>query len=197
MPYVYRRPFDYPQHRQAFNVWAMQGLFEGTAPALALTAHQATVSSTAGSGTQYSRSVRYSAQGVYRRRWSHAELRAKIYLIYTDADAIDASRPVAGWTGYKAAVQLGSNPGATVAADDATGAFTTYDAGIEGGRRDPYELGRGLFVGHVAALTRTAGLGQSRTGHVSATASGTYQPGSTRVRRTRVVSRTNQIVKAK
>lgn len=197
MPYVYRRPFDYPQHRQAFNVWAMQGLLEGTAPALSLTAHQATVTSTAGAGSQYSRATRYGTDGVFRRRWPHAQMRAKVFLIYTDADAIDASRPVVGFTGHAATVQLGANPGAAVAADDASGAFTTHDATVQGGRRDPYELGRGTLTGHAATLTRTAGLGPSRTGAVSAKPSGTYQSGSTRAPRRRVVSTTNLITRAK
>jgi hypothetical protein len=195
--HIYRRPFDFPQHRQAFNVWAMAGLTEGNLGTLTSATYAATVTSSAGTGTQYSRSVRYSAQGIYRPRWPHAEKRSKIYLIYTDADAIDAARPVAGFTASRATVQLGSNPGAGIGADDASAAFTTFDAAIEAGRRDPFEVGRAFFAGQAATVTGTAGLGQSREGATQAKSSGTYTPGSTRAGRKRVASLTNRITRAK
>lgn len=196
MPYVYRRPFDYPQHRQAFNVWAMGGLVEAVAATGAFTAFQATITATS-STDQYSRATRFSTQGVYRKRWPFAEHNARIVLIYKDADAIDAVQGAGTFTTFRAAVQVGANPGATISATLETGAFGTFTATLEGGRRDPLGYGAGTLIGFPASVTRTAGLGQSRTGAVSAKPSGTYQPGSTRAPRRRVVSRTNQIVKAK
>lgn len=196
MPSIYRRPFDYPQHRQAFNVWAMGGLVEGVAEAAAFTAHAASITATTVTD-RYSRSVRYATQGVYRRRWPHAEHQARIILIYTDADAIDAERAQGVFTAHAATVRVGSASGATVAAESVSVGFETYDAAIEGGRRDPLSDAIGQLATFTAALTRTAGLGQSRIGHVGGTASGTYQPGSTRGPRRRVVSTTNRITKAK
>lgn len=196
MPYVYRRPFDYPQHRQAFNVWAMQGLIEGTTAAGAFTAHAATVTATS-STDKYSRSVRYAAQGIFRRRWPHAEHNARIVLIYKDADAIDAAQGAGTFTTFRAAVQVGANPGAAISATLETGAFGTFTATLEGGRRDPLNVGLGSLVTHSATLVRTEGLGESRVGATSAKPSGTYQSGSTRAPRRRIVSTTNQIVRAK
>ena len=196
MPYVYRRPFDYPQHRQAFNVWAMGGLVEAVAATGAFTAFPATVTATS-STDQYSRATRFSTQGVYRKRWPFAEHNARIVLIYKDADAIDAQLGSAAFTTFRAAVQVGSSSGVSLNGVTDTAAFGTFTATLEGGRRDPLGLGLTLLSTYAASVTRTAGLGQSRTGAVSAKASGTYQPGSTRAPRRRVVSRTNQIVKAK
>lgn len=196
MPSIYRRPFDYPQHAQAFNVWAMGGLVEGVAATGAFTAHQATVSATTATD-KYSRSVRYAAQGVFRRRWPHAEHQARIVLIYADADAIDAERAQGAFTGHAATVRLGSTAGATVAAEAVSAGLTTYGAAIEGGRRDPLADAIGQLATYTASLTRTAGLGESRVGATSAKPSGTYQPGSIRAPRRRVASTTNQIVRAK
>lgn len=196
MPYVYRRPFDYPQHRQAFNVWAMQGLTEATLGAGAFSTFSATVSATTATD-KYSRSVRFSAQGVFRRRWPFAEHNAKIVLIYADADAINAAQGAGALATFTARVQLGAAQGASLTATLATDAFATYAATVTGGRRDPYSVGNGVLVTHQATLTRTAGLGPSRTGAVSAKPSGTYQAGSTRAPRRRVVSTTNLITRAK
>lgn len=196
MAYVYRRPFDVPQHRQAFNVWAMAGLTEGNLGAGTFSTFSASISSTA-SLDRNSRGTRFPTQGVFRRRWPYAEHQARIVLFYTDADAVDALRGGASFTGLQATVQLGSTSGAAIAADAAEAGFATYTGAIEGGRRDPYALAVGAFTGLQASLQRTAGLGQSRTGATQAKASGTYQPGSTRVRPGRVVSITNRITRAK
>lgn len=196
MPYVYRRPFDYPQHRQAFNVWAMQGLTEATLGTGAFATFPATVSATTATD-KYSRSVRFSAQGVFRRRWPFAEHNAKIVLIYADADAINAAQGAGTLATFTARVQLGAAQGASLTATLAADAFATYAATVTGGRRDPYSVGNGVLVTYQATLTRTAGLGPSRTGAVSAKPSGTYQPGSTRAPRRRVVSTTNLITRAK
>ena len=197
MPYTYRRPFDYPQHRHAFNVWAMQGLVEGVKAAGAFTGHAATITSAGATGDRLARGTRFAAAPIYRRRWPYAEHQARIILIYTDADAISAETGRGAFTGHIAAVQVGVASGATVGAGSVSVGLTTYDATIEGDRRDPLADAIGQLATYQALLTRTAGLGQSRTGATQAKASGTYVPGSTRVGRKRVASLTNRITRAK
>lgn len=197
MPHVYRRPFDYPQHRQAFNVWAMQGLVEGVTATGAFTGHGATITSAGTAGDRLARGTRFAAAPIYRRRWPYAEHQARIILIYVDADAIDAIAAQGAFTAYAAAVQVGGASGATIGAKSVSVGFATYDATIEGGRRDPLSDAIGQLSTYQASLIRAAGLGQSRTGATQAKASGTYVPGSTRQPRRRVASLTNRITRAK
>ena len=182
MRHIYRRPFDYPQHRQEFNLWAMQGLVEGQLGSSAFGTFAATITSAAPASSQLSRSTRFSSQGVYRNRWPYAQHQARLILTYKDADAVDAERAGASFAALAAAVQLGNASGATIDAGVATGTFATFDATITGGRRDPVEDAVGSLQAYVAEVTRTAGLGVSRSGHVSATSTGPYTRGSGRGR---------------
>ena len=182
MRHIYRRPFDYPQHRQEFNLWAMQGLVEGQLGSSAFGTFAATITSAAPVSSQLSRSMRYSSAGVFRNRWPYAQHQARLILTYKDADAVDAERAGAAFAAFIAAVQLGSTSGATIDAGVATGTFATFDATITGGRRDPVEDAVGSLQTYVAEVTRTAGLGVSRSGHVSVASTGPYTRGSSRGR---------------
>lgn len=198
MPYVYRRPFDYPQHRQAFNLWYLAGAIEATGTSAAFTTYAASVTSST-AAEQYSRSVRFASRGVYRRRWPYAVQQTRINLFYTDATEI-ASIPTAGaFTANAARVQLGSTAGATIIAGTASDAFTTYVATVQGGRRDPLEDGVGSFTAYPADVTATHGLGESKVGTVPAKGSGNYAPGRINVkgRSGRKFSPTRELVRRK
>lgn len=177
MPYVYRRPFDYPQHRQAFNLWQIAANQQAATASASFTTFAATLTVTAGEDTQYSRSVRFSTQGIYRRRWSYAVERSKINLFYTDAQEIFPAAISGAFTTYAARVQLGAVSGSTVDAEAASAALTTYPATVTGGRRDPLSDDVGTFTAYPAAITGTRGLGESRVGQVPAKGSGNYIPG--------------------
>lgn len=182
MRHIYRRPFDYSQHRQEFNLWALQAQLEAGTATASLTTYGATITGTAPIPTQLSRSMRFGTAGVYRNRWPFAQHHARVYLIYKDSDAVDAERALNAFATYSATVQLGSTSGATISAAVATGTFATFGATITGGRRDPVEDAVGSLQTYVAGVTRTAGLGVSRTGHVSVSSTGPYTRGSGRGR---------------
>lgn len=182
MRHIYRRPFDYPQHRQEFNLWALQASVDAGSASVALTGHLATITASAGVAEGLSRSMRFSSAGVYRNRWPYAQHHARVYLTYKDSDAVDAERAVGAFTTYAVTIRVGSAAGATVDAGVATATFTGHDATISGGRRDPVEDAVGSLQTYVAEVTRTAGLGVSRTGHVSVSSTGAYTRGSSRGR---------------
>lgn len=198
MPYVYRRPFDYPQHRQAFNLWYLAGAVEASSASAAFTTYPASVTSSV-AAEQYSRAVRFSAQGIYRRRWPYAVQQTRINLFYTDAVEIQAIGTAGAFVAYSSRVQLGSTAGATISAEDGTGAFTTYTAAITGGRRDPLSDDVGTFTTYPAVMTATYGLGESKVGTVPAKGSGNYSPGrvSVKGRSGRKLSPTREIVRRK
>lgn len=183
MPYVYRRPFDYPQHRQAFNHWQLASSIEVAAAAAAFTTYPATITSAGVETTQYSRVTRFAIAGIYRNRWPYAVQRSRINLFYTDAVEIQAQSTSADFTTYAADVRIGASSGGTITVGRQDLGFTTYGATITGARRDPLNDAEGTFTTHRATLTRTEGLGVSREGHVAASASGTYTGGTTRVQR--------------
>lgn len=176
MPYVYRRPFDYPQHRQAFNLWQLAGAIEATTATASFTTYPASVSSTA-VAEQSSRSVRFASQGIFRRRWPYAVQQTRINLFYTDAVEIQATQATADFTTYAADVRLGSSSGATIDADLATAGFTSYTAEVLGGRRDPISDAIGEFTTYPTTITATYGLGESVIGQVPAKGSANYTPG--------------------
>jgi hypothetical protein len=176
VPYVYRRPFDYPQHRQAFNLWYLAGAIEATGASAAFTTYAAAISSSTAS-EQSSRSVRFSSQGVFRRRWPYAVQHSRINLFYTDAVDIAGVATSGAFATYAARVQLGSVGGSTITAVVATETLTTYPAAITGGRRDPLSDDVGAFTTYPATLTRSSGLGESRVGQVPAKGSQNYTPG--------------------
>lgn len=182
MRHIYRRPFDYPQHRQEFNLWALQASVDAGSASVALTGHSATITASAGVAESLSRSMRYSSAGVFRNRWPYAQYFARIQITYKDSDAVDAERALNAFATYSATVQLGSTSGATISAGVATGTFATFGATITGGRRDPVEDAVGSLQTYVAEVTRIAGLGVSRTGHVSVSSTGPYTRGSGRGR---------------
>ena len=182
MRHIYRRPFDYPQHRQEFNLWALLASVDAGSASVALTGHSATITASAGVADSLSRSMRYSSAGVFRNRWPYAQHFARIQITYKDSDAVDAERALNAFATYSATVQLGSTSGATISAGVATGTFATFGATITGGRRDPVEDAVGSLQTYVAEVTRIAGLGVSRTGHVSVSSTGPYTRGSGRGR---------------
>ena len=198
MPYVYRRPFDYPQHRQAFNHWYLAGAIEAARASAAFTTFAAVVTSNTAS-EQSSRSVRFSAQGIFRRRWPYAVNVARINLFYTDAVDIAGVATSGAFATYEARVQLGSVAGTTIDAALEDAAFATYLSAIEGGRRDPLSDDVGSFTTYPATLTRTSGLGESRVGQVPAKGGGNYIPGRIGVkgRSGRKFSPVREIVKRK
>jgi hypothetical protein len=180
--HIYRRPFDYSQHRQEFNLWALQAQLEAGTATASLTTYGATITGTAPIPTQLSRSMRFSSAGVYRNRWPYAQINARVFLIYTDSESISAERATGAFATYSSTVQLGSTSGATINAGVASGTFATFDATITGGRRDPLEDAVGSLQTYVAEVTRIAGLGVSRSGHVSVASTGPYTRGSSRGR---------------
>jgi len=180
--HIYRRPFDYSQHRQEFNLWSLAEQLEAEVATAALTGHAATITASSGVAEGLSRSMRFSSAGVYRNRWPYAQHHARVQITYTDADALDVARTEAAFAAHAATVQLGSTSGATISAGVATATFTGHDATISGGRRDPVEDAVGSLQTYVAEVTRIAGLGVSRTGHVSVSSTGPYTRGSGRGR---------------
>ena len=182
MRHIFRRPFDYPQHRQEFNLWAMQGLVEAQLTSSAFTSHAAAITSAAPATTQSSRSTRYSSGGVFRTRWPYAQHHARVLLTYKDADSIEAERAGGAFLSFVAEVRLGSSTGASINAQSAQAAYSTHPAEVSGGKRDPIADAIGSLTTYQASIARTAGLGVSRTGHVSATPTGPYTRGSSRGR---------------
>lgn len=182
MRHIFRRPFDYPQHRQEFNLWALQAQLEAGSTSAAFTTYASSITAPTATPSQLSRSLRFSSAGVYRNRWPYAQHFARIQVTYTDADALDVARTEAAFAAHAATVQLGSTSGATISAGLATAAFTGHDATITGGRRDPVEDAVGSLTTYQASIARTAGLGVSRTGHVSVSSTGPYTRGSSRGR---------------
>ncbi len=183
MPYVYRRPFDYSQRRQTFNLWQLAASIEATSASASFTTFAATITSGGVASENPSRTVRFSARGIFRERWSYAANNARITLFYSDAQSIEATAAEATFTTFPAEVQIGANSGATINASVAEAAFATYQATVTGDRRDPLGDGVGTFTTYAADITRTAGLGVSRVGQVAAQASGTYAGGSMSVTR--------------
>ncbi len=183
MRHIFRRPFDLAQRvrREAFR--ASQGVAQLGASSAAFTAHSATITSVSiVVETRLGRVTRYSSGGVFRTRWPYAQNHAKVLLTYTDSDAIDSASASAALVTYVAEIRVGSSFGATIDAGVATGTFATFGAEITGGRRDPLEDAVGSLTTYQASIARTAGLGVSRTGHVSATPTGPYTRGSSRGR---------------
>ena len=201
MSYVYRRPFDYAQRRQSFNLWALAASVEASAAAGTFTTYAASITSTfAGASATYdSRITRFASQGIYRRRWNYAVQQARINLFYTDAVDILASSTSASFTALAADVRLGSASGGTISAGRQDLGFTTYTASIVGDRRDPLNDAEGTFQTYAATLTRTAGLGESKVGTVPAQGTGTYFPGRVNVKghSGRKVSPMREIVRRK
>lgn len=176
MPYVYRRPFDYPQHRQAFNLWYLAGAIEATSASAAFTTYAAVI--TSDTLPQYdSRATRFASQGIFRRRWPYAVQQTRINLFYTDAVEVQGIKASGAFASFAARVQLGSVSGATISATLDESAFTTYTAAIEGGRRDPLSDDVGSFTTYPATMTVTYGLGESVIGQVPAKGSANYTPG--------------------
>jgi len=199
VPYVYRRPFDYPQHRQAFNHWYLAGMLEAIPATAAFTTYPAGITSTGGASDQSSHTTRFGSPGIYRKRWSYATHNARINLFYTDATEVQAQPTAGAFATHVAFVQLGSSPGATIAALLDTSAFTTYTAGITGGSRNPIEDAVGEFQTYPAGVTGTRGLGESRVGSVPARGSGNYKPVrlNTKGRSGRRLSSLSEIIKRK
>lgn len=201
MPYVYRRPFDYAQRRQTFNDWQLASSIEASAATASFTTFSASITSTlAGASATYdSRATRFSAQGVYRRRWNYAVQSARINLFYTDAVEIQANTATASFTTFPADVRVGASSGGIITAGRQELSFTTFPATITGARRDPINDAVGTFQTFAASITRTAGLGESKVGTVPAQGTGTYFPGRVNVkgRSGRKVSPMREIVRRK
>ena len=198
MQYVYRRPFDYAAHAQRYNLWQLVASVDATVGAGAFTTYAAALTLTPGANEQSSRTTRFISAGVYRKRWNYAVYQSRINLFYTDATEVFAAVSTGAWSTYAARVQLGAVGGSTLLATKASLAFTTYFVSILGGRRDPIADGEGTFTTYSAAITRTAGLGVSRTGAVSTKGSGVYSPGRVSARgRAHVVGVTEQVIKSK
>lgn len=201
MPYVYRRPFDYAQRRQSFNLWALAASVEASTATASFTTFAASITSTlAGTSATYdSRITRFASQGIYRKRWNYAVQQARINLFYTDAIEIQASSASASFTAFPADVRVGASSGGTINAGRQELGFTTFPATVTGARRDPINDAVGTFQTFAATITRTAGLGESKVGTVPAQGTGTYFPGRVNVkgRSGRKVSPMREIVRRK
>lgn len=199
MAYVYRRPFDYSSPRRLPQIWWDRALFNAQAGSGAFATYAAVVSSGGVASENPSRAVRFSAKGIFRRRWPYAVNNARQILFYTDAQETQGVAASGSFATNAATVQLGSTSGAAIVATDAASAFDTYTSEVTGARQDPIGDNTAVFSTYAAAVIGTEGLGESRVGGVPAKGRGGYLPGrlSVKGRTGRKLSPMRELVKRK